>query len=53
MLTTAATARTERATIPPSQADENALNFEQAIREKGESKARWSQLMTLLEKGTP
>lgn len=52
MLTTTEPARTERATIPPSQADDNARRFEQDIREKGESSARWSQLMALLEKGT-
>lgn len=46
-------ARQERSTVPPAKADEKVLRFEQAIRESGESKARWSHLMALLEEGTP
>ncbi len=51
MTTTAETIK-ERDTLPPAKADESVCQFEAAIREMGESKARWCQLMTLLEEST-
>jgi hypothetical protein len=39
----------DRETSPPAQADEQAADFEAAISERGESSARWTRLMALLE----
>jgi hypothetical protein len=42
----------DRETVPPTAAaDEQAADFEAAISERGESRARWDHLMALLQEG--
>jgi hypothetical protein len=38
-------------TLPPTKADQSAAEFEARIKNEGESLARWSRLLELLEEG--
>ncbi len=49
MLMRADSSPPERETIPAPESEKSVLQFEQAIREQGESRARWSRLMAILE----
>ncbi len=45
------TSRTDRETLPPAAPDAEAADFEAAISERGEARARWDMLMALLQEG--